>query len=231
MMQQLGSGNAQSSAAPTEAQQAPTAAIVEAQRAAAAAIAAKLSAQAGVSRDDGAEGSTQTGSSGSVNDLENKKSAAAAIAAKLASMHKPAPLAGGIAASTSGTPATEEPKHRPDPAKFAERLMQKYGYKAGEGIGAEGNKGIVHALEAAKEAESKAKKPKFQTEETRANVKAMGKIVNSNFDSRQQEERERFGEPSEIVLLENMVTVDEIDDDLQDEIRKWLAEEQCSYLC
>jgi len=228
MPQQLDAGTAQPPTATAPSQQSPMPGLLEAQRAAAAAIAAKLSAQAGASKSGSVEGS---GASGSVNELESKKSAAEAIAAKLASMHKPAAPARGFVASTSASLPTEEAKHRPDPAKFAERLMEKYGYKAGEGIGAEGNKGIVHALEAAKEAESKAKRQRYQQEETRANSRAMGKIVNTNFDPRQQEERERFGEPSETVLLENVVTLDEIDDDLQKEMRKLAAWLQSLQAC
>ncbi len=116
--------------------------------------------------------------------------------------------------------------------------MAKYGYKAGEGIGAEGNKGITEALEVAREEESReAKRQRYAAQYRasaafddaralpdaslpKANMKAMGKVVNKNIDPKQAEEKAKFGEPSETVLLENMVGLDDVDEDLKDEIRE-----------
>ena len=54
---------------------------------------------------------------------------------------------------------------------------------------------------------------------------AMGKIVSSEVSARKQvEDRERFGEPSKVVLLEQMVgSPEEVDDDLSGDVG-----EECS---
>ncbi|KDN37652.1 hypothetical protein K437DRAFT_276499, partial [Tilletiaria anomala UBC 951] len=170
----------------------------------------------------------------STSTYEAQKSAAAAIAAKLSQMQgskpdKPPAFQPAAAATSLTATDTDEAKHRPDPAGFAARLMEKYGYKKGEGIGAQGNKGIVQPLEASK-AEQGAQQRRYalphgnaDDANTKANLHAMGKIVNNNADPRQEEEQRRFGDPSETILLENMVAVEDIDDELQDEIR-----EECS---
>lgn len=99
--------------------------------------------------------------------------------------------------------------------------MAKYGYKAGEGLGATGNKGILEPLTAAKSGSSTPMpsstggKPKGGWNPASA---ARGTIVNNNEDTRAIEERARFGEPAECLLLENMVAEDELDEDLPGEI-------------
>ncbi|WFC94637.1 hypothetical protein MBRA1_001270 [Malassezia brasiliensis] len=107
--------------------------------------------------------------------VEEKRREVAAIAAKFAPASKPEPRPS----------SSVDPSHRPDPARFAERLMERYGYKKGEGIGAEGNKGMVRPLEA--------RVAKRGT--------ARGVIVNRDRDETAIA-REMYGEPSEIVAFD-----------------------------
>ncbi|PKI83873.1 hypothetical protein MVES_002232 [Malassezia vespertilionis] len=76
---------------------------------------------------------------------------------------------------------------------FAERLMARYGYKHGEGLGADGNKGITAPLFA------KSTRSAFRR----------GTIINTNTDSA-QEDACMYGNLSEAVLLENIPDADDL---------------------
>ncbi|KAF9532928.1 hypothetical protein CPB83DRAFT_806557 [Crepidotus variabilis] len=162
-------------------------------------------------------------------DFQAKAQAAAAIAARLAAL-------GATAAANAAveTPAVsgEEDSEMPDQHNFASRMMAKWGHKEGQGLGADGS-GIVNALVVEQVGAGKGKKGK-------ANQKfgagpsinpatgsgkgigvgsKMGKIINNNEDAKTKEDRERFGDPSRVVVLTNMVGLDDIDDeDLRGEI-------------
>lgn len=113
-------------------------------------------------------------SMGAISVAEKRRSAAAAIAAQF-SRPSEAP---------HPQPNFAAPVAQPDPAGFAERLMAKYGYKQGEGLGAEGNKGITTPLQAARAGKQ-------------------GAIINQHGDDR-NDAAQRYGHPSEVIVLENV---------------------------
>lgn len=88
-------------------------------------------------------------------------------------------------------------------------------------MGVDGS-GIVNALTVEQVSQGKSGKGKPQgaapTGKGIGVGSKMGKIINNNEDAKTREDRERFGEPSRVVVLTNMVGVEDIDDDLSEEI-------------
>ncbi|CCJ28228.1 unnamed protein product [Pneumocystis jirovecii] len=86
----------------------------------------------------------------------------------------------------------------PGQKKFAERLMKKYGWEKGKGLGAS-NDGIVNPL-VVKHSKDR---------------KGTGSIINKN---RSYEKTGKFGKMSKVILLTNVSELETLDDDLSQEI-------------
>lgn len=180
-------------------------------------------------------------------ELQKRKEAAAAIAARLAKMNAGPLAAPTFAPSTSSSTGVkivdDDDDHEPDPHGFAARMMAKWGHKAGTGLGAgsSGSAGLVEPL-TVEQAKAKAKAkfaPGFSAPgfvkggPTNAAVGGIGskdstnRIINAN-PEKGKEEREKWGEPSRVVVLTNMVGVEDAqDEELSQEIGMWMAGTVC----
>ena len=105
----------------------------------------------------------------------------------------------------------EQPKSsRPGQAGFAERLLSKYGWSKGQGLGVNSD-GIINPLYA--KADKRKKKADvegggFVTPAT------TGKILGGNKSKSAQEEEGRFGGMSEVIKLEHMLDGMDLDEEL-----------------
>ncbi|KAI6890929.1 hypothetical protein KC334_g14413 [Hortaea werneckii] len=127
--------------------------------------------------------------------------------------------------SPSQTAATDQPdaprSKAPGQKGFAERLLKKYGWEKGKGLGAEGNEGIATAVVAKAE---KRKKLPDQEGGGWAAPKNMGKLVGGKRRKLTEGEKAEVegeegagaGELSEVVKLEGMCKGMDLDSEIQD---------------
>ncbi|KAF8610467.1 hypothetical protein BDV93DRAFT_550281 [Ceratobasidium sp. AG-I] len=147
--------------------------------------------------------------------VKTRRDAAAAIAARLAQMANAGPSQAPAPPNQPPSTSQSDSNEKPDPHGFAARLMAKWGHKTGQGLGVNAT-GIVQPLIMEQTTRPKGNKSGGFGAKDGSN---MGKIINANDDARQKEELERFGEPSRIVVLRNMVGLEDVgDEDLPDEV-------------
>ncbi|KAH9955617.1 hypothetical protein BC827DRAFT_1236093 [Russula dissimulans] len=135
--------------------------------------------------------------------VRSSRNAAAAIAAKFNSL---VPLVEDKGSSESTPEGAPGPSTRPDPHGFAARLMAKWGHKEGQGLGADGS-GIVHALSVEQIKSSKGPEGKGK-----GMGSGRGRIIDAGAEARAKAEAERFGEPSRVIVLTNMVGPEDASD-------------------
>ncbi|WFD43420.1 hypothetical protein MPSI1_002081 [Malassezia psittaci] len=113
---------------------------------------------------------------------------------------------------SGASPSTHSPvrdtfSQEPGAHNFAERLMEKYGYKKGQGLGSEGNKGIINPLEMLKAQKGAPR----------------GTIVNRDQDEAAIA-RDQYGEPSDVIVLSSALDMElHISPELSQEIDRFRA--------
>lgn len=120
-------------------------------------------------------------------DLAAKAALAASIAARLAKAapSQDAPTAKPVPPSFVSTTMPMQ-----DSASFAEKLMEKQGWKKGEALGADGNKGILDPILAEK---VEAERRKMARSAERPLQSNRGTIINAREDEKRRAEREEYG--------------------------------------
>lgn len=123
------------------------------------------------------------------------------------------------ARAVNASPVDDQPDQprsiRPGQAGFAERLLAKYGWTKGQGLGAQGT-GIINPLYAKID---KRKKKSDAEGGGYATPAGTGKILGGNKSKGAQaaEEEGKFGAMSEVVRLEGMLTGLNLDEELERE--------------
>lgn len=129
----------------------------------------------------------------SLSDLATRAAAAAAVAARLA---KAAPTSGPTSGPTHKSPlpssfvTSTAQSGDTNVASFAEDLMKKQGWKKGEALGVEGNKGILDPILAEK---VEVERRKLARSGERPQYSNRGTFINGREEERRNEEREKYG--------------------------------------
>lgn len=84
--------------------------------------------------------------------------------------------------------------------------MAKWGHKEGQGLGADGS-GMIHALSV-----EQVKGGKGTDSKGKAMGSVRGRIIDASADARAKAEAERFGDPSRVIVLTNMVGLEDVND-------------------
>ncbi|KAG7092316.1 hypothetical protein E1B28_008677 [Marasmius oreades] len=153
--------------------------------------------------------------------IDERVKAAAAIAARLSAMKNP--TAASMPPTSDEFSSVNAPDTGTSSQSFAARMMARWGHKEGQGLGVDGS-GIVNALTVEQVKAGGKGKSHLGGNKGAGVGSGMGKIINNNEDARTKEDRMRFGDPSRVVMLTNMVGPEDVDDeDLREEIG-----EECS---
>lgn len=137
------------------------------------------------------------------------------------SADEPIPGLGPPPASSSQ--AQTQPKDNVKPEDFAKNLMAKYGWSKGQGLGAT-SQGMLNPLALADNERKGKNKEQNQSQAKSGPVgiaTAKGRIVSDLKTEREQAEREKYGEPTRVVCLTNMVGRNEVDDELVSDVCEW----------
>jgi splicing factor 45 len=138
--------------------------------------------------------------------VRNSRNAVAAIAARFTALAPPVESEDSSQPVPAPEESAPEPPKRSDPHGFAARLMAKWGHKEGQGLGADGS-GMIHAL-----AVEQVKSGKGTDSKGKAMGSGRGRIIDASAEARAKAEAERFGEPSRVIVLTNMVGLEDVND-------------------
>jgi splicing factor 45 len=187
-----------------------------------------------------------SGPSSTTVSIEEAQAKARAIAARLAMFKQPAaaapspsasgmtpifntddPIPGLGGQSAQASAASKEPREPSNPEDFAKNLMAKYGWTKGQGLGAS-SQGIVNPLalsnasDGKKGGKGKGKQPESSKPAGHTKVLGMatakGRVISDLKTEKDKAEKEKYGEPSRIVCLSNMVGRNEVDAELAEDV-------------
>lgn len=118
--------------------------------------------------------------------------------------------------------SAEAPRsNRPGQAGFAARLMAKYGWEKGSGLGASGG-GILKPLQA------KVEKQKKRSDAEGGGIRNKGRgtiLAESRKDGDQSNAHGKFGPMSEVIVLDQMVDGLDVDAEMEDGLMQEIGEE------